>query len=651
MAAFGFQPYMYEPESDPEFQDDEPININARSELQRMLKSVTACMSTPSAAGTDAGSVVSDPQHSQKLLKALQSFRQDNFFQDAVLVLDGEEIPVQKNILAAASPYIRTKLTYNPPKEDGSVYRIVLEGISVTTIRQILDYIFSGEIALSEDTIQDVVQAADLLLLTDLKSLCCQFLEGCINAENCIGIRIFSMHYCLHHVYHVATEFLQTHFRDVANTEEFLEQPPDRLCELLGMEKLNIGNEKHALEAVVRWISHDIEARRVHMKEVMSAVWIQGLDQSYLQEQMLGEPLMREVIGNCCMETLKAEQQGEALLAAFKPRGYSECIVIAGGEDRNSRRPTAAARCMCPLYDPSRQMWIELQPMSVKRVGHGVMSAEGYLFAIGGMDENKTVLSSAEKYDPETNTWTPIPPMMEARQHFGIAELDGMVYVLGGESKKTEVLLSMEVYDPHCNVWKIQPNMSTVRKFGCCATMKKKLYVMGGGSYGKVYDSVEYYDPKTQQWTTVCPLKERRFGAVACGIGQELYVFGGVRNREVDNPENTQMTIAKSEFYHDELKRWMLLDDQSLCIQATSSFVYGAVPIGASIYVVGELDTGTNFDYVREFRRSTGTWHPTRPLIPTDLSKTSCAALRIANCKLFRLQLQQGQFRIRVSST
>lgn len=108
-----------------------------------------------------------------------------------------------------------------------------------------------------------MVQAADLLLLTDLKSLCCQFLESCITAENCIGIRVFSLHYCLHHVYHVATEFLQTHFRDVANTEEFLEQPPDRLCELLSIEKLNVGNEKHVLEAVVRWLAHDIEARRV----------------------------------------------------------------------------------------------------------------------------------------------------------------------------------------------------------------------------------------------------------------------------------------------------------------------------------------------------------------------------------------------------
>ncbi|KAI3370886.1 hypothetical protein L3Q82_007393 [Scortum barcoo] len=133
-----------------------------------------------------------------------------------------------------------------------------------------------------------------------------------------------------------------------------------------------------------------------------------------------------------------------------------------------------------------------------------------------------------------------------------------------------------------------------------------------------------------------------RFGSVACGVGQELYVFGGVRSQENDNPEQRQMMTCKSEFYHDEMRRWMLLDDQTLCIQTSSSFVYGAVPIGASIYVVGDLDTGTSFDYIREFRRSTGTWHRTKPMLPTDLSKTACAALRIANCRLFRLQLSQG---------
>lgn len=118
--------------------------------------------------------------------------------------------------------------------------------------------------------------------------------------------------------------------------------------------------------------------------------------------------------------------------------------------------------------------------------------------------------------------------------------MDGLIYVLGGENEDTEVLLTMEVFDPHLNNWTTQTSMTTVRKvserktsvysvmqctdlisvrqtharsvlqFGCCAAMKKKLYIMGGGSYGKIFDSVECYDPKTQQWTTLCPLKERR---------------------------------------------------------------------------------------------------------------------------------------------
>uniref|UniRef100_A0A671L2R3 Uncharacterized protein n=1 Tax=Sinocyclocheilus anshuiensis TaxID=1608454 RepID=A0A671L2R3_9TELE len=43
--------------------------------------------------------IVSDPQHSQKLLRVLQSFRQDDCFQDAVLVLDGEQIPVLGQVI------------------------------------------------------------------------------------------------------------------------------------------------------------------------------------------------------------------------------------------------------------------------------------------------------------------------------------------------------------------------------------------------------------------------------------------------------------------------------------------------------------------------------------------------------------------------
>ena len=91
------------------------------------------------------------------------------------------------------------------------------------------------------------MQAADLLLLTDLKALCCEFLEGCIAAENCIGIRDFALHYCLHHVHYLATEYLETHFRDVSSTEEFLELSPQKLKEVISLEKLNVGTRSASL--------------------------------------------------------------------------------------------------------------------------------------------------------------------------------------------------------------------------------------------------------------------------------------------------------------------------------------------------------------------------------------------------------------------
>lgn len=62
----------------------------------------------PQADMPDSEATVSDPQHSQKLLRVLRTFWQEQSFHDALLVVDGEELPVQKNILAAASPYIRS---------------------------------------------------------------------------------------------------------------------------------------------------------------------------------------------------------------------------------------------------------------------------------------------------------------------------------------------------------------------------------------------------------------------------------------------------------------------------------------------------------------------------------------------------------------
>ncbi|MGH0120445.1 UNVERIFIED_CONTAM: hypothetical protein FKN15_054781 [Acipenser sinensis] len=116
----------------------------------------------------------------------------------------------------------------------------------------------------------------------------------------------------------------------MSSTEEFLELSPERLKELVALVKLNVGNEKYIFEAVVK---DDVEARRVFIKDVMSEMWVHGLDSTYLQDQMMADPLVRDVIRECYNILLSPTQQGEIQLTTFKPCGYSECIITLGGEE------------------------------------------------------------------------------------------------------------------------------------------------------------------------------------------------------------------------------------------------------------------------------------------------------------------------------
>ncbi|CAF92569.1 unnamed protein product [Tetraodon nigroviridis] len=560
----------------------------------------------------EASCRVSDPQHSQKLLRVLRSFWLEQSFHDALLVVGEEELPVQKNILAAASPYIRsaplrwsrgprppapgpgpssphllllsparTKLNYNPPKQDGSAYRIELQGVSMSIMKQILDYIFSGEVSAGGGGGRSRSPPGHLLVPPpDLP-------ERGDHPGHGAGVRPAADDRAEGPVLPVPGEL--HHGGELHRHPPLLAAllPPPRPLRghRVPADPLWGGGPRRGVPGApggeaARAARHgEAEHRERGARAGGRGALVRARPASSQGRRGAadegGDPgALRGVLE-------RGELHGEALLATFKPRGYSECIVVVGGEDRQGRvrcvpqgrEATAAMRCLCPLYDTNRRTWIHLQPMSVARSGHGAVAAEGFLFVMGGADENKTVLDSGEKYDPDSNTWTPIPPMLQTRQNFGVVELDGLIYVLGGENEVTE-LTSVEVFDPHFNTWKPQTSMTMVRS--------------------------------TQQWTGLCPLKERRFGSVACGIGQELYVFGGVRSQETQNPERRQMMTCKSEFYHEEMRRWggcranrvgagcrwMVLDDQNLCIQTSSSFIYGALPIRGDIYVVGDLDTG-----------------------------------------------------------
>jgi len=126
-----------------------------------------------------------------------------------------------------------------------------------------------------------------------------------------------------------------------------------------------------------------------------------------------------------------------------------------------------------------------------------------------------------------------------ARYHFACTEVNGLVYAVGGYGENGESLSSAEVYDPETNKWTMIEPLRRPR-WGCFAcAFKGKLYVMGGRSSFTIGNSkfVDVYDPIKQSW---CEMKNGCVMVIAHAVlDKKLYCIEWKDQRKLSifNPE------------------------------------------------------------------------------------------------------------------
>ena len=72
-------------------------------------------------------------------------------------------------------------------------------------------------------------------------------------------------------------------------------------------------------------------------------------------------------------------------------------------------------------------------PMDTPRDGHGLVSAQGKLFAVGGLDHQDHHLSSVECFDPSTRVWSNIAALSTPRRYLAVAVMGDKLYAIGGQ--------------------------------------------------------------------------------------------------------------------------------------------------------------------------------------------------------------------------
>ncbi|MDO5151017.1 MAG: kelch repeat-containing protein, partial [Oscillospiraceae bacterium] len=209
-----------------------------------------------------------------------------------------------------------------------------------------------------------------------------------------------------------------------------------------------------------------------------------------------------------------------------------------------------------------------------------LVDAGGDIYAIGGADVNKKILSDVSRYNFGSNTWQTAGYLNTKRADFAAAAVEDNIYVFGGYDG-SRVLNSIELITSKGieNVNLIGDNSLIARKSHEAVYYNGKIYIIGGESAdGEILNTVEIFDPVSK--TVV--VSENSMKTARKNFGASLYFDGNKVYLAAAGGENSSGILKSVEFYDFEKEEWIDKDDLN-----TPRKGFGLAFIMGKLYAVG----------------------------------------------------------------
>ena len=118
--------------------------------------------------------------------------------------------------------------------------RVRVGGVSERELRNLVDFMYHGELTVDEETAPAIMMAADLLLMARVKDTVAGFLQKIICSENCVYLSKIGDTYACEELKKSANRFIKRNFEDVCRTEDFLELGLEELEELVASQSIYV---------------------------------------------------------------------------------------------------------------------------------------------------------------------------------------------------------------------------------------------------------------------------------------------------------------------------------------------------------------------------------------------------------------------------
>ena len=167
--------------------------------------------------------MTADPsQHCEELIERLDALRRNESFCDVTVSVKGKEFKAHKPVLAAASPFFLSLLESDMRESNEQLIRIELGEATAAVMEDVLKYIYTGNISVTEESGHNLIAIADYLLLPGLKTAACDFLKKKVTPENYIFSHYFADKYQCQELKEKSPETINLHFSVVMETDDFV---------------------------------------------------------------------------------------------------------------------------------------------------------------------------------------------------------------------------------------------------------------------------------------------------------------------------------------------------------------------------------------------------------------------------------------------
>jgi N-acetylneuraminic acid mutarotase len=154
--------------------------------------------------------------------------------------------------------------------------------------------------------------------------------------------------------------------------------------------------------------------------------------------------------------------------------------------------------------DPARGAWVEKERMPTARSSGVAVVHQGLIYVAGGRPPRG---SDFAVYDPLADRWEVLASLPSQRNHLTGAVINGRIHVVGGrlgQGLSAQMTTVHEVFDLQTRSWttaaapmlRARSGMNGVMARGC-------FHVWGGEGPNGMFPDHDYYDPRTNQWTSL----------------------------------------------------------------------------------------------------------------------------------------------------